>query len=62
MCLGVPSILISIAENQNSNLEHLARAGYIISAGHVKRNISQNIKHGLDTILFGDTLLQMKQK
>jgi RimJ/RimL family protein N-acetyltransferase len=62
MCLGVPSILISIAENQNSNLEYLARAGYIISAGYVKRNISQNIKNGLDTILFGDTLLEMKQK
>ena len=61
MCLGVPSILISIAENQDSNLEHLEKAGCIISAGSIKDDIS-NIRAGLERILVDGVLAEIKQK
>ncbi len=62
MCLGIPSILISIAENQDNNLKYLDDAGYIVSAGSFKDDISKNIRDALQKILANESLEEIKQK
>jgi UDP-2,4-diacetamido-2,4,6-trideoxy-beta-L-altropyranose hydrolase len=47
MCVGLPAIIVSIAENQRPACESLAEAGLIVYAGHCTRVSVQDLKSAL---------------
>lgn len=50
MCLGLPAVVVSIADNQKPAAEALARAGLIRYVGHVADATTDKVRDGLLTV------------
>jgi UDP-2,4-diacetamido-2,4,6-trideoxy-beta-L-altropyranose hydrolase len=62
MCLGIPSILISIADNQDSNLNYLSISGCIVSAGKIQDLTDEKIERSIKLLMNEKFLNEMKKK
>ncbi|MBF0256936.1 MAG: hypothetical protein HQL47_10880 [Gammaproteobacteria bacterium] len=49
-CLGLPSLVVSIAENQRPACEALAEAGVIAYLGHHDVVTAQHLRHAIDAL------------
>ncbi len=50
-CLGLPSIVITIAENQINSIESLGRRGVVINLGWHKEVTENHIKNALEDLI-----------